>query len=47
MQGSIAQFGRYTVNEADKTITFHIEANTILNWKGPNRNGRSRLRETN
>src|SRR5512140_232766 len=24
VQGSIAHFGRYTVNEAEKTITFHI-----------------------
>lgn len=34
VQGSIAHFGRYTVNEADKTITFHIEASTFPNWNG-------------
>ena len=34
VQGSIAHFGRYTVNEADKSITFHIEASTFPNWNG-------------
>lgn len=34
VQGSIAHFGRYTVNEAEKTITFHIEASTFPNWNG-------------
>lgn len=34
VQGSIAHFGTYTVNEADKTITFHIEASTFPNWNG-------------
>ncbi|MGJ7915354.1 lipocalin-like domain-containing protein [Massilia sp. LXY-6] len=33
-QGSIAHFGRYEVNEADKTLTFHIEASTFPNWNG-------------
>ncbi|MEF9480867.1 lipocalin-like domain-containing protein [Ralstonia sp. 1B3] len=33
-QGSIAHFGRYVVNEADKTITFRIEASTFPNWNG-------------
>ncbi len=32
--GSIAHFGRYTVNEADRTITFYIEASTFPNWSG-------------
>ena len=32
VQGSIAHFGRYTVNEADKIITFHIETSTFPNW---------------
>jgi hypothetical protein len=32
--GSIAHFGRYTVNEADKTITFYIEGSTFPNWSG-------------
>jgi hypothetical protein len=34
VQGSIAHFGRYTVNEADKTITFHVETSTFPNWNG-------------
>jgi hypothetical protein len=33
-QGSNAHFGRYTVNEADKTITFQIETSTFPNWNG-------------
>jgi hypothetical protein len=33
-QGSIAHFGTYTVNEADKTITFHIDTSTFPNWNG-------------
>ena len=32
VQGSIAHFGRYQVNEAAKTITFHIETSTFPNW---------------
>ena len=31
---NIAHFGRYTVNEADGTITFHIETSTFPNWNG-------------
>ena len=34
VQGSISHFGRYTVNDADKTITFHIETSTFPNWNG-------------
>ncbi|OWW18461.1 lipocalin-like domain-containing protein [Noviherbaspirillum denitrificans] len=34
VQGSIAHFGKYEVNEADKSITFHIEASTFPNWNG-------------
>lgn len=34
VQGSIAHFGRYTVNEVDKTITFRIETSTFPNWNG-------------
>ena len=30
--GSIAHFGSYAVNEADKTITFRIETSTHPNW---------------
>jgi hypothetical protein len=33
-QGSIAHFGTYMINEADKTITFHIETSTFPNWNG-------------
>ncbi len=34
VHGSIAHFGTYTVNETDKTITFHIETSTFPNWNG-------------
>ncbi len=34
VQGSIAHFGTYSVNEADKTITFHIQTSTFPNWNG-------------
>lgn len=34
VQGSIAHFGRYIVNEADSTITFQIETSTFPNWNG-------------
>ncbi|RZI40008.1 hypothetical protein EGT07_26065 [Herbaspirillum sp. HC18] len=34
VQGSIAHFGKYEVNETDKTITFHIESSTFPNWSG-------------
>lgn len=34
VQGSIAHFGKYSVNETDKTITFHIETCTFPNWNG-------------
>ena len=33
-QGTIAHFGRYSVNEADKTIILHIETSTFPNWNG-------------
>ena len=33
-QGSIAHFGTYTVNESDRTITFHIQTSTFPNWNG-------------
>jgi hypothetical protein len=32
--GSIAHFGRYTVDEKAKTITFQVEASTFANWDG-------------
>lgn len=34
VQGSIAHFGKYAVNEAERTITFRIEASTFPNWNG-------------
>ncbi len=34
VQGSIAHFGRYSVDEAAKTITFEIDASTFPNWNG-------------
>ena len=34
VQGMNAHFGRYTVNETDKTLTFHIETSTFPNWNG-------------
>jgi hypothetical protein len=32
--GSIAHFGKYTVDEKDKAFTFHIESSTYPNWDG-------------
>jgi len=32
--GSIAHFGRYTVDEKDKAFTYHIESSTYPNWNG-------------
>jgi hypothetical protein len=32
VQGTIAHFGRYTVNDADKTIAFKIEVSTYPNF---------------
>jgi hypothetical protein len=34
VQGSIAFFGTYSVNETDETITTHVEGCTFPNWKG-------------
>ena len=34
VQGSIALFGTYSVNEAEKTLAFHIEGSTFPNWVG-------------
>jgi hypothetical protein len=36
VQGSIAYFGSYTVNEADKSYTLHVEGATFPNWAGTN-----------
>jgi lipocalin-like protein len=34
VQGSIAYFGTYSVNEADGMLTFHIERCSYPNWTG-------------
>ena len=34
VHGSIAYFGTYTVNEADKTLLLHVEGSTFPNWEG-------------
>jgi len=34
MLGSNAHFGRYVVNAADRSITFHIEHASFPNWNG-------------
>jgi hypothetical protein len=33
-QGSLASFGTYTVNEAEKILILHVEASTFPNWVG-------------
>jgi len=32
--GSIAHFGKYTVDEKDKSFTFNVETSTFPNWDG-------------
>ena len=32
--GSISHFGKYSVDEKDKSFTFHIESATYPNWSG-------------
>ena len=32
--GSIAHYGRYTVDTKEKTITFNVEGSTFPNWDG-------------
>jgi hypothetical protein len=32
--GSLAYYGRYTVDEAGKSLTYHIEGSTYPNWIG-------------
>jgi hypothetical protein len=34
VQGSIATFGKYTINEADHTLTLNIEYSSYPNWTG-------------
>jgi len=38
VQGSIAYFGTYSVNEADKSFTVQIEGATFPNWTGTTQN---------
>ena len=33
-QGTMTYFGTYSVNEADRTITLHIDASSFPNWNG-------------
>jgi hypothetical protein len=37
VQGSIAFFGTYTVDEAAKTLTQHVDSCTFPNWNGTDR----------
>ena len=37
VQGSIAFFGTYTVDEAAKTLTQHVDSSTFPNWNGTDR----------
>lgn len=34
VQGTLASFGTYTVNEADKLLIFKVESSTFPNWNG-------------
>ena len=34
--GSIAHFGKYSVDEKDKSFTAHVESSTYPNWNGTN-----------
>ena len=33
-EGTMTYFGAYSVNEADRTITIHVEASSFPNWNG-------------
>lgn len=39
-RGSLSQFGSFTVNEASRTFTLHIERNTFANQNGTENNER-------
>ena len=52
VRGSIAYFGTYSYNAADKSCTFHVEASTFPNWAGADQKrvctlAGDELRETN
>jgi lipocalin-like protein len=34
VRGSLAHFGTYSIDEATKTLTLHMEASTFPNWAG-------------
>ena len=34
VDGSIAHFGRYTIDDGGKSITFHVETSSFANWNG-------------
>jgi Lipocalin-like domain len=34
VQGALATFGTYTVNETERTYTIHVEGSSFPNWKG-------------
>lgn len=34
VQGSVAFFGPYSVNEIDRSLTFQVEGSTFPNWQG-------------
>ena len=34
VQGSIAYFGRYSINESERKIQFHYDGSTYPNWDG-------------
>lgn len=37
VQGVIAFYGTYTVDESDRTVTWHVERCTFPNWEGSDR----------
>jgi len=34
VDGSISHFGKYTIDDAGKSITFHVEQSSFPNWDG-------------
>jgi hypothetical protein len=43
VQGTIAYFGTYSVNEKDKTLTLNIDGSTFPNWAGTSQTRSVRL----